>query len=734
MKNYINKIIVGIFSFALIFVGQSAFASGIWNTASNDCPTINVANTNGRAGWGNPCWNGTNISANPGDIINVRVYYHNTGTVTANNTKLILNAQTGSSTSHSFNTQITSSQGNLSSGSVSINVPSSQTLTFGSVIWYTGNTNQTVTTLLNGQDGSEILSSQGLYIGDITPGWPSQGSAVVSFTVGNNTTPTYNNCSINSFSSNPSSVTSGNSATLNWNTNDCTNVNISNLSYNVPTSGSQAVWPTYTTTYTLTANGSNGTTQTRSTTVYVDQTSSTCDISSFTASDTSISEGDYSTLRWNTNNCNRVSISNFGDVAQDGSKNVYPNGDTTYVLTAYSSNGSSQSESVRIYVDNNNNSNCTIDSYTASNTYIKQGDAVTLRWSTSNCNSVNISNIGSVSSDGSKVIYPSSTTTYVLRASGDNSESRSIQVNVDYNQVVTPIYNAGVVTTVATNISQTGAQVNGLITNSNYANANTYFEYGTEVTLGSRTVSRTTTGNTSFNDYLTNLSPSTIYFFRAVSEGTNGTSRGGIEIFQTLGNVNNNTPIVKQVIVQGTTVTGTASPIMLKIENRYQSIGVGDVMDYVVFYKNIGKTKLTSPMVQVFIPKGITLTNASRGTFSTDNNTLSVPLEDLAPGAEGTIYLQTRVDSMESNLAQVVTTAVLVYTNPNSAQENAMAYVLNNPKLTDGSVLGASAFFGNMFGMSLVGWLILIIFIMLLALLARSFYGHRATATAPINH
>jgi len=59
---------------------------------------------------------------------------------------------------------------------------------------------------------------------------------------------------------------------------------------------------------------------------------------------------------------------------------------------------------------------------------------------------------------------------------------------------------------------------------------------------------------------------------------------------------------------------------MLKIENKYQSIGVGDVVDYVVTYKNISSSKLTNPMVQVVIPKGITLTNLSRGTYSEDNS------------------------------------------------------------------------------------------------------------------
>jgi hypothetical protein len=58
---------------------------------------------------------------------------------------------------------------------------------------------------------------------------------------------------------------------------------------------------------------------------------------------------------------------------------------------------------------------------------------------------------------------------------------------------------------------------------------------------------------------------------------------------------------------------------------------------------------------------------------------------------EGVTYLQGVVNSIDSDTAQVVTTAILVYTNPNGAQENAIAYVLNTPKAT-GNVLGASAF------------------------------------------
>jgi len=1000
MKNNMKKIIVAFLSLAILLTGSNVFAASIWNTASNDCSDINIANYTANTGFGSPCWTGTNITANPGDTLNVRVYYHNTSTVTATNTYIKITPPTGTGTNHSFTAQILSPQGNLYSSPVTVNIPSSQSITFGSTRWYP-NQSQTQASFLNGQNGSEVISSGGLYIGSIAPGWATQGSVVVSFHVSNTQTPTactinnfdasnytvnpgqssvlswnttgctsvninqgvgsvsldgsqavyptstktytmtasnstssiqdsltinvsqpsqmtgsinanpsscyissgsstcnstlswntlnpvatssvtynsnnatqiiatgnsgsktvsvpfgsrtyflYNNgteldsatvssscasntswngsycapvisnsCTINHFTASPTSISSGNSSVLSWGTSNCSNVTISNLGYSVPLSGTQTVWPTHTTTYTLTATSPYGSLQTRTVTVavndivssctinhftasptsissgnssvlswstsncstvnidgvivgtsgsrtvwptstktytlnaqnsngvgvgaqatvYVDNNDNTCEITNFDATDTSIDEGDNTTLKWNTNNCERIKISNVGDyLAEDGSRSVSPDEDTTYVLTAYDSNGSHQTASVRIYVDEeeSNDNDCSIDSYTASDTYISRGDDVTLRWRTTDCDDVSISSIGDVSNDGSETVSPRSSTTYILRARGDNgSDSESIKINVDYDDSDYVFYNTNVITTVATNISQTGAQVNGLITGSNNGNNITYFEYGTTAYLGMRTPSRQIGGNTNFNEFLTNLSPNTFYYFRAVGDGSAGIARGSIEVFKTTGyveNYNTTTKIVKEkeYIIQGTTVSGTDSPVVLRIENKYQTIGVGDVIDYVVFYKNISSTTLSRPMIQVFIPKGITITNASRGTYSDNNRTLSAPIEDLTPGAEGVIYLQARVDSLEANLAQVVTTAVLVYTTPNGAQENAMAYALNNPKVD--SLLGASAFFGGMFGMSLIGWLLLIILIMLLILAARTFYSKRNTTT--INH
>jgi hypothetical protein len=570
----------------------------------------------------------------------------------------------------------------------------------------------------------------------------------INITVTSN--PTYV-CSIKNFNASNVSISKGDSTVLTWNTTDCTSVTISNLGYNVPVnsvSGGQSVWPTTTTTYTLIAYGATGTAQTKAVTVYVDSSSHSnkCEITSFSASDTNIQDGDSTILRWNTTDCDHVKLSGYsGNVSLDGSKTVYPTDDTTYTLTAYDTDGTHQTDTIKIYVDNNNNnnnnSNCSIDSFTASNTYVNQGNPVTLRWYTSNCNNVSVSTIGTVYASGSQIIYPTYSTNYILTASNYNggSQTRSVYVTVNNSyiqpiiqpiiQPVLPVYNSCAVTTVATNVNQNGAQLNGIITSVN--GANTYFEYGTSVNLGYRTNSRYVNGNVNFSDMVSGLAPNTIYYFRMNSDCQGGSALGAMEVFRTtaIPNANNNntntTNTTRTVVVQGTTVVGTASPILLNITNKYELIGQGDLIDYVVDYKNIGGTRLIRPMVQVILPSNVTLINASRGTYSVDDHTLSAPLEDLEVGQEGVIYLQAIVDSVPLNNSQIVTTAILVYTSANGSQENAMAYVLNAPKITGivagDSTLAGNAFFAGLLSIGLLGWLLILLLILIIILIARSY-------------
>ncbi len=194
--------------------------------------------------------------------------------------------------------------------------------------------------------------------------------------------------------------------------------------------------------------------------------------------------------------------------------------------------------------------------------------------------------------------------------------------------------------------------------------------------------------------------------------------------------------------IQSTTnsvIVENQSPIILKIENLYQSVDVGDTIDYTVYYRNIGKNKLTRSILQIVVPKGTVITKASSGTYSKDSNVLSVELGDLVNGSEGNVSFQGKVESITTGPAQIVTTAVIIYTNSIGTQENAIAYVLNNPKsnivnpnttiVFKGSSQTAQASSVWTMNIGLVGLLLIILFILILILLMRSFYQKKVVTT-----
>ena len=138
----------------------------------------------------------------------------------------------------------------------------------------------------------------------------------------------------------PASVAPGQSSTLSWSTTGATSVSINNGVGPVASSGSTSVSPTATTTYTLTASGPGGTT-TRSATVAVIGTPPTANLS---ATPSSITGGQSSTLSWSTTNATNISINNgIGPVASSGSTSVSPGVTTTYTLTATGSAGTATS-------------------------------------------------------------------------------------------------------------------------------------------------------------------------------------------------------------------------------------------------------------------------------------------------------------------------------------------------------------------------------------------------------
>jgi PKD repeat protein len=142
------------------------------------------------------------------------------------------------------------------------------------------------------------------------------------------------------FTAIPSTVNPGQGSTLSWSTTNAANVSIDNGLGAQPLNGSIPVLPSQTTTYTLTATGTGGTT-TRQATVTV----SSGPTLTFTASPSTINAGQSTTLTWSTTNATNVSIDNgIGLRPANGSLVVSPLTTTVYVMVATGPGGIASAE------------------------------------------------------------------------------------------------------------------------------------------------------------------------------------------------------------------------------------------------------------------------------------------------------------------------------------------------------------------------------------------------------
>ena len=147
------------------------------------------------------------------------------------------------------------------------------------------------------------------------------------------------------FSADPQSIKLGQSSTLTWTTFNAESVNIDQGIADVPLSGSLAVSPLETTTYTLTAIGPGGTTTESGTvTVYLPPTVT------ISAEPETIQVGESATLAWSSTHADSCIIEpGIGSVDADGSITVSPTETTTYTITATGPRGTA-TDSVTVTV------------------------------------------------------------------------------------------------------------------------------------------------------------------------------------------------------------------------------------------------------------------------------------------------------------------------------------------------------------------------------------------------
>jgi uncharacterized repeat protein (TIGR01451 family) len=237
--------------------------------------------------------------------------------------------------------------------------------------------------------------------------------------------------SCDAFTATPSTIVVGGNASLAWQTTNASRVVINNGVGEVAADGNVSVAPLTTTTYQLTAFG----TQNRTVTCDVPVTVSSdpvpvCEF--FTATPNTLgSNGGSVTLNWKVNGASAVSIApSIGSVATQGSQATNVTANTNFVLTATDADGDQVTCAAPVTLATSQVFSCPNNvSFTASDYSIREGEDITLNWSTANVDSLTISGVNSTALSGSTTVGPRSNTTYTLTAT-KNGQSINCPISI----------------------------------------------------------------------------------------------------------------------------------------------------------------------------------------------------------------------------------------------------------------------------------------------------------------
>lgn len=703
-----KKIIGGVLAAVAIFVPAVSFAATL-NNDPQDFATLRVTNYTA-----NPtcvtCWSGS-TTANNGDVVSFSVYYHNTGVDTARNVRVKLSPQsTPLGTTHSFTATITADNAPTVSGTVTVNTPSGQTMSAlpNGVIWRANQTTYGSTALPAGQTTSNLFDGVGLNLGNIAPGWPTQGSLVVRFQASpaaSVNTNTNTNTNTNNFL--PSVTTSGVSSV---------SQNSATLSGYVSSNGSNTnAWFEWGTTWSLgntTPNVSYGNTATNfSNTLY-----------GLSANTTYY----YRAVAQNAQGIVQGSIMSFTT-----SGSVWNNWSALASVSTRNADVSTNFASLNGYVDPN-------------------GTSDTVRWfewgSTTNFgNSTAAISHGSVASNFSaSVTGLTANTTYYYRAVARNAQGTVYGNMLSFTtagQTYNYSYNTytgtapTVTTLLATELTGTTAKLNGLVFTSENISSNTWFEWGTNTSLGNKTqsINAGALPVVKHSDFISGLTNGQTYYYRIVAQNTYGTSYGTVNSF--VAEVGTYVaPVVSTPIVLKPTTTvisrgsGVTSQVALSIEGGEEMIGSGEKRTYRVTWKNQSGQNLKNVVLRVTFPAAMNIDSATKGAFSAADNSVVVDLKTLTPNESGDAFIFATTDRGIKAGQLLVITANMVYTNANGVQGDVIAYLTHRAEMAQGA-LGASVFgAGEFIPTTLFEWVLLLILVLVLVLLGNHLYGRLSGA------
>jgi hypothetical protein len=241
---------------------------------------------------------------------------------------------------------------------------------------------------------------------------------------------------ISAFTASPDSITVGQSTTLQWAVSGASSLSIS-PGLGAVSGTSITISPTANTTYTLSATGPGGTV-TKNVSVAVAPVATPAPvIASFTASATTITQGNPVTLNWSVSGATSLSISPGVGAVSGTSLVLTPNATTNYILSATNESGTvTKNVTVTVLFPV---PPPLITSFTTSSPSVVQGSPVTLSWAVTGATSLEISpGVGPVTGT-SLTLTPGATTTYTLTATNEGgSVFKTVNVAVT-EQIPAPV-------------------------------------------------------------------------------------------------------------------------------------------------------------------------------------------------------------------------------------------------------------------------------------------------------
>lgn len=373
------------------------------------------------------------------------------------------------------------------------------------------------------------------------------------------------------------------------------------------------------------------------------------------------------------------------------------------------------------------------------NTYFEWGTSYSLG------NTTSVLNYGTGATSFSNSLYNlNANTTYYYRAVAQSSygtvygntlsfttTGQTYNYNYNYN---TSVGSAPTVTTLlATEQTGSTAKLNGLVFESNNQSSNAYFEWGPTASLGNKTTT-INVGNLSVvkhSDFITGLASGQTYYYRIVAQNSYGTSYGGVNSFVSEVSSYAVTPtatVTTPVVLKPTTTVVTRgssaqSLVTLSIEGGAEMIGVGEKRTYRVQWKNDSAQELKNVVLRVTFPPSMNIDSATKGAFSSAENSVVVDLKTLASKETGDTFIFATTGRGLKSGEVLVVTANMVYTGTNGVQGDAIAYVMHraeaSQKAINASVFGAGEFVPT----TLFEWVLLMILTLILVLLGNHLYG-----------